>query len=420
MAGPYSTYPPSPNTSFAHLNPSTHVLLEHSDTLGHYIRLQRGLKCKDLPKIRCQLRAEAFLTPIVREAVIWMYELEASFHVSSHEANKPTRALELRRKTKTLFGKDTQSHGWEVGLPRTIKGSDGTVTVAQRVVSRAQLETSIHPEERDNMKDEVWVARRSEHRSLPGARTATWDEFKKSFYGLSHIPTEYSTTKGLKAWNKVFEWDHAETLRIKTDGVIYSDFTFAVYEIRHEHAPATPRVFSVLQITFCKRTNTEERKKDAENLLEEFMVVSLPISDLHLQEEAVITKQPNTKLARYVAVERFRKRAYVSGDGMPGNAHYGPHYTEWLMATTTDPGFARGRRGSALKHIADVKLPGIICEDVSNFFEWLARRRAENADLPVIAARSQFWERANAVQERVQTEQESEHEFMTGERKQAV
>ncbi|KAK3693851.1 hypothetical protein B0T22DRAFT_53379 [Podospora appendiculata] len=197
----------------APFNPPTHIL--NADGLGPFLRLQRNLECREIPMMRCRSTSDQLLTPIVQEAVGWMNNLETAFQASFTAASRPTRVGELKRKTNALFGNRIQPNEWVVGIPRTIAGSAGAVTVAERVVPRQRVGYALQLPPGDAV-DEVWVARRSVHEDRVAPWTACWADFERSFRGLQHLLTEYSITKSLKAFNRVVSWDNTPHLEVQT------------------------------------------------------------------------------------------------------------------------------------------------------------------------------------------------------------
>jgi hypothetical protein len=211
---------------------------------------------------------------------------------------------------------------------------------------------------------EFWAARRSEYAGAHWVGRAQFPEFYHAFK-LEHPQSEVAFTPAVKGFHVVQEWDVKDVEAYRGnpresayDQVIWQNFTMQIVEMRHEMPTRMmgDRVFPILQITADRR------------LHDDFLVVSIPISDIQTHPNAKLSKESGVVLGSYVSVERVRM---VSRRDLYGPAIDQPdvHMLEWTMATCGSAG------GIIPQFLQNRVLADKIKEDVELFLKWAEEQR---------------------------------------------
>ncbi|KAI9745495.1 MAG: hypothetical protein M1818_001029 [Claussenomyces sp. TS43310] len=198
------------------------------------------------------------------------------------------------------------------GSPRHYSSSEAAVHLFERVVSGTEIgQIRGMDHSSAESKDETWFCRRSCHRNAAEKGTATWQEFIRSFKD-HHPQTEEDFTPTVIGARTAISWNTGN-LVIDAAGERWNNVTLKVVEMKHkiDPKPLKNRTFPVLQL--------------AANLVgvQEFIVVSIPITDFQRSPHAQYAKDKSLVVAAYTSIERVRV--------LPETGE-----VEWIMATASD------------------------------------------------------------------------------------
>ncbi|TDZ73098.1 hypothetical protein CTRI78_v001262 [Colletotrichum trifolii] len=239
---------------------------------------------------------------------------------------------------------------WKAKGTKSFSESTAPVELYERVVSVSELEKEAA---RNGLAAgvtaaETWACRRSVHKDRPGKGTAAWVEFVKCFKD-DHVEAEKAFTPNVLVAREALTWDCAG-VSVEEGGLAWEDFRVGVSEIKHKLAvPLNNRVFPELILS--------AKAKD----VDEFIVVSIPVSDLATSDYGGLVKEKGVVVAAYVSVERVRR--------LPTGA------IEWIMATASD---AKGVLPAWLQAKAVI---GVVAKDVALFLGWIAEEREKGTSV---------------------------------------
>jgi hypothetical protein len=205
-------------------------------------------------------------------------------------------------------------------------------------------------------KDETWFCRRSCHRNAAEKATATWEEFVHSFKEHHH-ETEDAFTAAVIGAREGMTWD-TKDIEVEVRGERWIDMSLKVVEMKHkiEPKPLKNRTFPVLQLAVMLANS------------QEFIVVSIPITDFDKSPHAEYARDKSLVVGAYTSVERIRV--------LPNTGEI-----EWIMATASN---AKGVLPQWLQNLA---VPGKILEDVDFFMKWIpTTRKAKSKPVEAPAA----------------------------------
>lgn len=245
---------------------------------------------------------------------------------------------------------DTPKWKWKAG-PKRFEHSDAEVILYERKVPAKELE-KIEGMARVE-KDEMWFCRRSVHRDASEKGTASWAEFVHAFKE-NHPQSEDAFTPAVIGAREAIHWDTTgQTIDAHGKWVSTS---LRVVEMKHKiPSPMKNRVFPVVQVT------AELESQD------EFLVVSIPITDFEKSPWSEHTRDKSVIVAAYVSVERVRK--LETGE------------IEWIMATASDA------RGVLPQWVQNLATPSAVAKDVDMFLAWIPEQRERTStDAPASPA----------------------------------
>lgn len=199
---------------------------------------------------------------------------------------------------------------------------------------------------------ETWVCRRSVHEDRAAKGSASWDEFVYAFK-QHHLETEDAFTPTVIGARIAVEWMEARQLQLpKILLEQWGDVTFCIVEMKHkiEPKPLKNRTFPVLQVTASSQDANE------------FIIVSIPITDFGTSPNALYAKDKSLVVGRYVSVERIRQME--TGQ------------IEWIMATASNAG------GVLPQWVQNMAVPNEVAKDVELFMSWIERRRRDLSQPP--------------------------------------
>ncbi|KAI3531725.1 hypothetical protein CSPX01_13917 [Colletotrichum filicis] len=241
---------------------------------------------------------------------------------------------------------------WKAKGTKTFPESTAPVELYERIVPAAELEKEAARNQLPNsssVASETWACRRSIHKDRPGKGTAAWEEFVKCFKD-DHVEAEKAFTPNVMEAREALAWD-CSGIVVDEGGLSWENFKIGVSEIKHKLGmPLKNRVFPVLIIS--------ARAKGA---VDEFVVVSIPVSDLAASEHGKLVKDKGVVVGAYVSVERVRK--------LPTGA------IEWIMATASD---AKGVLPAWIQAKAVI---GVVAKDVALFLGWIAEEREKGTSV---------------------------------------
>jgi Protein of unknown function (DUF3074) len=193
-------------------------------------------------------------------------------------------------------------------------------------------------------KDETWFCRRSCHRNAAEKGTASWDEFTHSFKE-HHYQSESAFTPTVIGAREAIVWD-TSNIEIEVSGGRWVNIGLSVLEMKHkiDPKPLKNRTFPVVQLTAALAG------------VQEFIVVSIPLTDFDSSPHAEYARDKSLVVAAYASIERVRI--------LPSSGEI-----EWIMATASDAG---GILPQWLQHLA---VPGQIAHDVDLFLRWIPGQR---------------------------------------------
>lgn len=244
------------------------------------------------------------------------------------------------------------------GSPRTFASSEGVVETLERTLLGKELDKVAGLNQfRQDGKAETWYCRRSCHRNVAEKRTASWSEFTFAFKD-NHPATEDAFTPTVIGAREAMVWD-CDGMDIELEGEKWVDLTLTAVEMAHKiPRPLKNRVFPIIQVTAAVAGR------------EEFLVVSIPLSDFGDSPHSELAKSKDMVIAAYTSIERIRV--------LPSNGDI-----EWVMATASNAG------GILPQWIQNLSVPGILPRDVEMFMDWVAGRRSDKSKSPMISKSSQ-------------------------------
>ncbi|OLN88761.1 hypothetical protein CCHL11_01937 [Colletotrichum chlorophyti] len=240
---------------------------------------------------------------------------------------------------------------WKAKGSKTYPESTAPVELYERTISSVELEkeaarNQLLPD--GNLTSETWACRRSIHKDRPGKGTAAWEEFVKCFKD-DHVEAERAFTPNVMEAREALAWNCAG-VAVDEGGLSWEDFRLGVFEIKHKLGmPLKNRVFPEL-IMSAKAKGVDE-----------FVVVSVFVSDLAGSDHGQLVKDKNVVVGAYVSVERVRK--------LPTGA------IEWIMATASDA------KGILPAWIQAKAVLGVVAKDVALFLGWIAEEREKGTSV---------------------------------------
>ncbi|TAQ88889.1 hypothetical protein B7494_g2818 [Chlorociboria aeruginascens] len=232
------------------------------------------------------------------------------------------------------------------GKPKKYASSGAPVYLYERTVAGADLDKidGMNQFSADR-KDETWFCRRSCHKNEATKGSASWEEFSRSFKD-HHAETEDAFTSTVIGAREAMRWD-TSGIEVEANGDRWTNITMVVEEMTHriDPKPLKNRTFPVLQLA-------AELKG-----VQEFLVISIPLTDFEKSPYAQYTRDKSLVIGAYVAVERVR---IVPSSGE----------IEWIMATASDA------KGVLPQWMQNMGVPSVIAKDVDMFLAWIPGQRA--------------------------------------------
>lgn len=225
---------------------------------------------------------------------------------------------------------------WKVrkGSPKTFPNSEAPVHLYERVVAGKDLdEIQGMNQFAADRKDETWFCRRSCHRNAAEERTASWAEFTHSFKE-HHAESEDAFTPTVIGAREAMRWD-TSGIEVDVRGERWLNITVVVEEMKHkiDPKPLKNRTFPVIQVAADLAGG------------QEFLVISIPITDFARSPYAEYARDKSLVVAAYAAVERIRI--------LPSNGE-----VEWIMATASNAG------GVLPQWMQNMAVPSAVAKDV--------------------------------------------------------
>ncbi|KKA26379.1 hypothetical protein TD95_001390 [Thielaviopsis punctulata] len=301
--------------------------------LGPFVRLW-GLKMSELPQPSSPSdELLPFVLSILEEAVSFLDSIPSYSNSQIPQASSQSSRRGL----------------WKAKGAYPYPGCDAKIEAYERVVSTSELKdiaakNNIIQDKSTDFHSEFWTCRRSLHEDASRKGTANWAEFLQCFRD-HHAEAEDLFTDSIIETNTAAEW-RCEGITARIGEKEYGRITLKLEESRHHiGSPLKDRVFAVLQMT-ATVLGTQE-----------FVVVSIAITETESSPICALTKKPGVVTASYTSVERIRK--------VPAGT------IEWTMATASD---ARGVLPAWLQALS---VPAKIRKDVPMFLVWLANQNRQ-------------------------------------------
>jgi hypothetical protein len=196
-------------------------------------------------------------------------------------------------------------------------------------------------------KNETWFCRKSCHENKAETGTASWEEFTHSFKE-HHAETEKAFTPTVIGAREAMRWN-TSGIEVEVHGERWINITVAIEEMKHkiDPKPLKTRTFPVVQVA-------------AELAgVQEFVVVSIPLTDFERSPYAEYARDKSLVVAAYTSIERIRVLPN-SGD------------VEWIMATASDAG------GVLPQWMQKLAVPSAVAKDVDLFMGWIPSQRKNN------------------------------------------
>ncbi|KAL0938836.1 uncharacterized protein CTRU02_205446 [Colletotrichum truncatum] len=239
---------------------------------------------------------------------------------------------------------------WKAKGAKSYPESTAQVELYERIIASAELEKEAARNQLPNasITAETWACRRSIHKDRPSKGTAAWEEFVKCFKD-DHVEAEKAFTPNVIQTREALTWD-CTGVTVEEGGLVWCDFKVAVSEIKHKLGmPLKNRVFPELILS--------AKAKD----IDEFIVVSIPISDLSSSDYGGLVNEKGVVVAAYASVERIRR--------LPTGA------IEWIMSTASDA------KGILPVWIQAKAVLGVVAKDVALFLGWIAEEREKGTSV---------------------------------------
>ena len=231
------------------------------------------------------------------------------------------------------------------GSPKNFPSSEASVQLYQRTVAGKDLDKVEGMSQfAANRKDETWFCRRSCHRNKAEKGTASWEEFTRCFKE-HHAESEDAFTPTVIGAREAMKWD-TSGIEIEVQGGRWNNITVAIEEMTHkiDPKPLKNRTFPVVQIA-AELAGAQE-----------FVVVSIPLTDFAKSPYAEFARDKSLVVASYAAVERVRV--------LPSNGD-----VEWIMATASNAG------GVLPQWMQNLAVPSAVAKDVEMFMSWISSQR---------------------------------------------
>lgn len=246
----------------------------------------------------------------------------------------------------TVAPKSGAESTWKVkGSPKSYSSSEARVHLYEKVLLGKDLDKieGINQFSADR-KDETWFCRKSCHANKAEEGTASWEEFTHSFKE-HHAESEDAFTPTVIGAREAIKWN-TNGIEVEIQGGRWTDITMAVEEMKHkiDPKPLKNRTFPVVQVA----------ARLAE--VEEFMVVSIPLTDFQKSPYAEYARDKSLVVAAYTSIERIRI--------LPSSGEI-----EWIMATASDAG------GVLPQWMQNLAVPGAVAKDVDLFMSWIPSQR---------------------------------------------
>jgi len=247
------------------------------------------------------------------------------------------------------------------GSPRKFANSEAPVHLYERTVAGKDLDKieGLSQFSADR-RDETWFCRKSTHRNTAEKGTASWEEFTHSFKD-HHAESEDAFTPTVIGARQAISWD-TNGIEVEAQGGRWINISVVVEEMKHkiDPKPLKNRTFPVVQVS-------------AELAgVQEFVVVSIPLTDFDKSPYAEFARDKSLVVAAYTSVERIRI--------LPSNGDI-----EWIMATASNAG------GVLPQWMQNLAVPSAVAKDVDMFLAWIPSQRqaapiskttSGNKDLP--------------------------------------
>lgn len=348
------------------------------DDLGPLIRLW-GLTTAELPDPSdTPDKLAPFLISILQEAVPFIDSAapKSASSATAHPAVDPGAAASRLWKPK----------GPSSGAGKRYPESAAAVHLSERAVRPAELERvarrsgGARSGHRRVTSGETWACRRSVHAdtAAPGARSASWAEFRDAMGGERHAESEAAFAPTVVASRPAIVWDCGGVEAVEA-GDTWGRFALRVEEIKHRVGGplVKDRVFPVLQMVCSamesggsgsSSSSEESEERTQQQQLDdaaavsrrekaELLIVSIAVSDFATAApQAELSRSKGVVVGAYTSVERIRK--------LPGSGDI-----EWVMAT------ASNARGALPAWVQALAVPGQIARDVPLFLGWVAKER---------------------------------------------
>jgi hypothetical protein len=245
--------------------------------------------------------------------------------------------------------KDGSASTWKSkGSPKVYSSSEAPVYLYERRVAGADLDQIEGMSQFSaDRKDETWFCRRSCHKDKSRIRTASWGEFKHAFKE-HHSESEKAFTPTVIGQREAIRWDTAG-IEVQVRGELWVNTLMVVEEMTHkiDPKPLKNRTFPVVQVA-AELAGTDE-----------FLVVSIPLTDFEKSPYSEYTRDKSLVVAAYASVERIRVIRNVGE-------------VEWLMATASNAG------GVLPQWVQNLAVPSAVAKDVDLFLSWIAMQRNSN------------------------------------------
>ena len=233
------------------------------------------------------------------------------------------------------------------GSPKKYSSSEAPVHLYERTVSGKDIDKVEGMSQFSaDRKNETWFCRRSCHRNKAEKGTASWEEFTHSFKE-HHAESEDAFTPTVIGAREAMKWD-TSGIEVEVHGGRWINITVAVEEMKHkiDPKPLKNRTFPVVQVA-AVLAGTQE-----------FVVISIPLTDFDKSPNAEFARDKSLVVAAYTSIERIRV--------LPSNGD-----VEWIMATASDAG------GVLPQWMQNLAVPGQVAKDVELFMSWIPTQRSK-------------------------------------------
>jgi len=179
-------------------------------------------------------------------------------------------------------------------------------------------------------------------------RTASFEEFRYSFKE-HHAESEKEFTPTVIGAREAMRWN-TSGIEVDVHGERWNNITVTVEEMKHkiDPKPLKNRNFPVVQVTADLAGS------------QEFVVVSIPLTDFEKSPYAEYARDKSLVVAAYTSIERIRI--------LPANGD-----VEWIMGTASDAG------GLLPQWMQNLAVPSAIAKDVSMFLAWIPTTRGRQS-----------------------------------------